>query len=127
MTTTTIKEVMSTSLVMTEPSTSVAQAATVMGASRVSALLVADAGTLVAIFTERDVLHALSQDFGAAETPISHWMTTNPVTTSPSASVEDGLHVMLSGGFRHLPVVETDGSLVGVVSIRDLGRAIADH
>lgn len=124
---TTIKEVMSTNLVTTEATTSVAQAATVMGSSRVSALLVADGRNLVAIFTERDVLHALSQDFGAAETPISHWMTKDPVTTAPTASVEDGLHVMLSGGFRHLPVVESDGSLVGMVSIRDLGRAIADH
>jgi CBS domain-containing protein len=49
-------------------------------------------------------------------------MTKEPVTVSPDAGAAESLHRMLAEGFRHLPVTE-DGSLVGVVSLRDLSRA----
>ena len=45
----------------------------------------------------------------------------------PDANVEDALDLMLTKGFRHLPVLD-DERLVGVVSLRDLGRyATGDH
>ena len=53
---------------------------------------------------------------------MAHWMTRNPVTVGPEASVEQALEIMLGGHFRHLPVTEGE-SLVGIVSIRDLSRA----
>jgi CBS domain-containing protein len=53
---------------------------------------------------------------------VGDWMTQEPQTTTPDTTVEDALERMLSGGFRHLPVVD-DGRLVGMVSIRDLAGA----
>jgi CBS domain-containing protein len=49
-------------------------------------------------------------------------MTRNPITVGPEASVDQALATMLTGHFRHLPVME-DEHLVGVVSIRDLSSA----
>src|SRR5437867_8388455 len=116
---------MSKELVQVEPSSTVAEAATVMGGHHVGSALVLEEGRLAGIFTERDILKALSQDFDAPGQPVAHWMTRNPVTVSPDASVEEALRMMLDGGYRHLPVLE-GGSVLGVVSIRDLSRAAAD-
>jgi CBS domain-containing protein len=119
---TAVREVMNEQLVTVEPSTSVAAAVTVMGMQRVGAVLVMETARLEGIFTERDLVRAMSYDVSASSQPVAHWMTRNPVTVGPEASVEEALEIMLAGHFRHLPV--TDGeTLVGVVSIRDLSRA----
>jgi CBS domain-containing protein len=117
-----IREVMTERLVTVEPATSVAAAVTVMGMHGVGAVLVMEKGSVEGIFTERDLVRALSNDIGAASQPVVHWMTRNPVTVGPEASVEEALEIMLNGHFRHLPVMEGE-RLVGVVSIRDLSRA----
>ena len=118
---TTIREVMTAELITVEPSTSVAAAVTVMGMQGVGAVLVIENGRLEGIFTERDLVRALSHDIGAASQPITQWMTPNPVTVGPETSVERALEIMLAGNFRHLPVTEGE-QVVGVVSIRDLSR-----
>lgn len=119
---TAIREVMIKQLVAVEPSTSVAAAVTVMGMQRVGAVLVMEHGRLEGIFTERDLVRALSYDIGASSQPVAQWMTRDPVTVGPDASVAQALEVMLTKHFRHLPVLEGE-SVVGVVSIRDLSRA----
>ena len=119
---TTIREVMTAELIMVERPTSVAAAVTVMGIKGVGVALVMEQGRLEGIFTERDLVRALSHDIGAASEPVTQWMTPNPVTVGPETSVERALEIMLAGNFRHLPVTEGD-KVVGVVSIRDLSRA----
>jgi CBS domain-containing protein len=79
-------------------------------------------GRLEGIFTERDLVRAMSHDVSASSQPVAQWMTRNPVTVAPDASVEQALAMMLAGNFRHLPVTERE-SVVGIVSIRDLSRA----
>jgi len=118
----TIREVMSTELVSVARSATVAEAATVMGARHVGAALVVEDETLIGIFTERDILRALASDFDAAHHHVGDWMTKEPMTIAPDASAAEALDRMLEEGFRHLPVTE-NGSLVGVVSLRDLSRA----
>jgi CBS domain-containing protein len=105
-----------------EPATSVAEAATMMAERRIGSALVMDGGELLGIFTERDVLRALGEQFDAARHPVSEWMTSNPVTASLATPAKEALKVMLDGNFRHLPVVEND-KVVGVVSMRDLTKA----
>jgi CBS domain-containing protein len=123
---TTIGEVMSTQLVTVEPSATVAEAATVMGERHVGSALVMDSGKFVGIFTERDIVRALSQHFDAPGHQIADWMSRGPTTIRTGASVEEALDVMLSKGFRHLPVEES-GTVVGIVSIRDLSEAMAEQ
>ena len=115
----TLREIMSTNLVTVALSASVAEAATVMGSTRVGSALVMDGERLVGIFTERDIVRALSQDFDAPTHPLRHWMTPDPLTVSPDLTVKDALDIMLNRGFRHLPVVE-DERVVGMVSILSL-------
>ena len=119
---TAVRDVMTTELITVEPSTSVAAAVTVMGMQAVGAVLAMGKGRLEGIFTERDLVRAMSHDVSAASQPVAQWMTRNPVTVGPEISVERALEIMLAGNFRHLPVMEGH-SLVGIVSIRDLSRA----
>jgi len=119
---TAVRDVMTTELITVEPSTSVAAAVTVMGMQGVGAVLVMDKERLAGIFTERDLVRAMSHDVSASSQPVAQWMTENPVTVAQETPVEKALEIMLAGNFRHLPVMERE-NLVGIVSIRDLSRA----
>jgi CBS domain-containing protein len=121
-----VGEIMTKELVTVESGATVAEAATVMGERKVGSALVIDGGELVGIFTERDIVRALSQDFDAPGHPITHWMTRDPATITAATTVKEALDMMLTRGFRHLPVV--DGTTpVGMVSMRDLSRATAER
>ena len=118
----TVADVMTPGVLSIVPSTTVAEAATTMGERRIGSALVMEDEQLLGIFTERDIVRALGQDFGAAERPVSEWMTPDPVTVPPDTPAADALRTMLEGGFRHLPVTEGD-QIAGIVSIRDLSAA----
>jgi len=124
---TTVRDVMSTELVIVGPGATVQQAASGMYASRTGSTLVMDGGRLVGIFTERDIVKALSgtSDAGRSSS-IRDRMTPDPQVIEPDASVGRALDRMLDGGFRHLPVVE-DGRVIGIVSMRDLAQAASRH
>jgi CBS-domain-containing membrane protein len=52
--------------------------------------------------------------------PVDRVMTRRPDTVGPEDALGDAAGLMVSGGYRHLPVVDTDGRLVGMLSERDL-------
>ena len=120
----TVRDVMSAEIVSVGAAATVAEAATLMGKLHVGSALVMEGDLPVGIFTERDIVRALAADFDAAGHPVSHWMTTDPETVEPGVSAHEALERMLAGGYRHLPVV-ADGKTIGIVSIRDLSRAVA--
>lgn len=55
---------------------------------------------------------------------VREYMTPNPVTVSPTASVPDALRIMREKSFRRLPVVDDKGALVGIVTEKDLLAAL---
>ena len=121
----TVREIMSADLLMIEGHDRVATAAAVMEAARVGSALVMDHDTLVGIFTERDILHALKRNPAAAlESAVSRWMTKDPMTIGPDVTVRQALAKMMRGGFRHLPIVEHK-HVIGIVSLRDLARTFS--
>ena len=120
----TVGEIMTKDLITVDPHATVAEAATIMGEHHAGSALVMDGDALAGIFTERDIVRALGEHFDAAGHPVSNWMTRNPVTIDTSATAHDALDQMLSGGFRHLPVMDGD-RVVGLVSMRDLSKATA--
>ena len=119
------RDVMSTQLTTVSPATTIAEAATLMASRHIGSAIVCQGEELVGIFTERDIVRALSQDFDAPGEPIEHWMTRNPTTVGPDTDVRKCLDIMMSRGFRHLPVTEGP-TVVGIVSIRDLSRALSE-
>jgi CBS domain-containing protein len=74
-----------------DPSTTVAQAATVMAERHVGSALVMEGSDLAGIFTERDIVRALSQDFDAPGHPFQPLDDREPDHGEPDAQVDDAL------------------------------------
>ena len=115
----TVGEVMTRSILVVDPSATVAEAATIMGERPAGSVLVMDGERLLGIFTERDIVKVLGQHSDAAVHPVSEWMTSEPMTIRGDTPTAEALRTMVERGFRHLPVIEGD-AVVGVVSMRDL-------
>jgi CBS domain-containing protein len=116
-----VLDVMTQVVLTADRATTIAEAASLMAQRRVGSALVVDGQRLLGIFTERDIVKALSQDASATHQAIGHWMTRNPQTISSDATIEEALERMLDGGFRHLPVMDGE-RMVGMISMRDLLR-----
>jgi len=110
---------MSKELFTVAPSCTLGEAVALMAQHRVGSTLVMDGARLLGIFTERDTVRAISQSNDAPGHEVTSWMTPNPRTVGPDATVDEALKIMLDGGFRHLPVTE-GARVIGMVSIRDL-------
>ena len=91
----------------------------------VGALLVVDeAGTLLGIFSERDLLKRVAADFDRLkDSPVSNFMTPKPEAVTVEDTLAFAVHKMDVGGYRHLPVLSA-GRPSGVISARDLLRHI---
>jgi CBS domain-containing protein len=85
--------------------------------------VVKDFGRLIGIVTERDLLKAMAGRVHTSEARVREWMTPDPITASPDTPADEAAKTMLDNGFRHLPVVDSDGVVVGVVSLRQVAAA----
>lgn len=119
---------------VTTPESSVREAAHLMNTHGVGALVVQSDARIVGIFTERDVLRrvvAESRDPGL--TKVEHVMTREVATLGPDAELDDVRATFMNRRIRHLPVVDDDGRLLGMVSIGDVnawtldGQALEIH
>ncbi len=78
------------------------------------------------IITERDVLGAIAAGVDPEASTVEEYMTANAITASPSWEVREAATRMMQGGFRHLIVVDENGNVTGVLSIRDLVKPLFD-
>jgi CBS domain-containing protein len=116
------------------PEASVADAIRTMLDRHVGAVAVVDSEHRVAgIFTERDVLSKLALSKRDPEsTPVRELMTTPVELATAETASSEAFVTMVEGHFRHLPVVDNNGKLLGMLSIRhllewrieDLGREL---
>jgi len=115
---------MSRSLLTVEPGLGLKAVAERMVAKDVGAVLVIDAGRLVGILTERDIMRAVAGGM-TDETLVSDWMTRDPETMAPDETTRQAAVLMIHGGFRHMPIMDGD-EVVGMLSIRDLMRIVLE-
>jgi CBS domain-containing protein len=85
------------------------------------AVIVEEQGRITGICSERDVMLRVDHaDASWTARPVQDVMTRAPRTIREDERIEDALNIMLTGGHRHLPIVDAAGALVGIVSIRDI-------
>ena len=113
-----IADVMRPDFIEVAPEDTLGEVAERMTAKNVGAVVVKDFGTLIGILTERDLLKAMAARVHSSEARVRQWMTVDPVTATADTDVEDASRVMLEHGFRHLPVLDDEGQVTGVVSLR---------
>jgi len=114
-----LRDIMTTEVLTTSAERPVVEVTTMMVKTRVGSAVVMQGPWLAGILTERDVLRAAASGSDLTRSPVSEWMTRDPVTATPDMTTAEAAELMLSNGFRHLPVVE-GRTLKGVVSIRDV-------
>jgi CBS domain-containing protein len=99
------------------PTAAVQEACRRMHERRIGAVLVTDEQErLLGIFTGRDAVRVLAEARNPAQVVLQDVMTRNPATLPPEKTAIEALRLMQDGGFRHVPVVREDGTLVGIVS-----------
>ena len=123
-----IQEVMDTELLTIAPETTLREAAQRMSGRNVGAALLLDTaiGSYLGIITERDLLNAIAAGDDPDVQRVADSATSNIVTVSADASLEQAAEKMIKGGFRHLLVV-TNGDAIGIVSMRDLIVALVEQ
>jgi CBS domain-containing protein len=99
-----------------------------MLARRQAGVLITDAaGRLAGIFTERDVLtRVVGKDLDARRTSLAAVMTPHPEALTARDRVAYAVHCMSVAGYRTIPLVDPDGRPLGVVTVSDVVRWLAN-
>ena len=113
-----ITDVMRPDFIEVAPEDTLGEVAERMTAVNVGAVAVKDSGRLIGILTERDLLKAMAARVHSSEARVRQWMTPDPVTVTAQTDVEEAARIMIDNGFRHLPVVDDDDRVVGIISLR---------
>jgi CBS domain-containing protein len=114
----TLADVMRTEVIDVAPEDTLGDLAERMSAVNVGAVVVKDYGRLIGILTERDMLKAMAARVHTSDARVREWMTEDPLTATAEMDVEDAAQVMLQHNFRHLPILDESGAVVGLVSLR---------
>lgn len=103
------------------------EAVALLAEKRIGAVPVMRGGSVVGIFSERDVIYKLAQEGEAClNRPLADVMTAPAITVEASALVHDALALMTRRRIRHLPVIE-NGAMVAFISIGDLVKYHTDE
>jgi CBS domain-containing protein len=103
------------------PETTVLEAVRLMSDEQVGAVAVTREGKLTGIFTERDLMiRVVLEGRDPAATRIGEVMTENCISAKKDMSMGEALQIMTESHFRHLPVVDENDRVLGLLSIRNL-------
>lgn len=112
-------------VVSVAPRDTVVAVARTLAQHRIGAALVrAPDGSLLGIVSERDIVRGMAgHGPGTSQLPAEQLMTRDLVTVTPDIGVNEALALMTDRRVRHLPVLDVQGALLGLVSIGDLVKA----
>ena len=100
---------------------SVFNAVELMANNNFGSIIISDKGSVIGVFTERDLLKKVSlKSLDLKKTKLKQVMTTKVRIAHPDDEVSDCLRRMNQGRFRHLPIVDSEGNLKGILSQGDL-------
>jgi len=108
------------------PEDTISAAAALMRNRSHGCALVCRDDRLVGIFTERDLLYAIHDGLDLSR-PLADVMTADPQTIHGSDSLWEAMRLMDTGGYRRLPVVDADGSPVGIVDVKAVTHFLVEH
>lgn len=114
-------------LLSIEPTGRAVDAVKTMAQENLGSLVVMEQGRMVGMITFHELLRAIAGKGGAlGEMRVTDIMVRDPVTAAPDMEVNDLRRTMLESGARYLPVIQ-EGKLLGVISFRDVAKAVLEE
>jgi CBS domain-containing protein len=114
-------------LLSIEPTGRAVDAVKTMARENLGSLVVIEQGRMVGMLTFHELLRAIAAKGGAlGEMRVNDMMVHDPVTAAPDMEVNDLRRTMLESGARYLPVMQ-EGKLLGVISFRDVAKAVLEE
>ena len=114
-------------LLSIEPSGLASDAVRIMANENLGSLVVLEHGRMVGMLSFHELLRAIAARGGSlGELEVREIMVEEPVTASPDMEVNDLRRTMLESGARYLPVMR-DARLLGVISFRDVAKAVLEE
>jgi len=116
-----IEEIMNKEVATAKPEDPLVTAAKTMLERKIGCVVVvADQQKVIGIVTESDLIRCAASGHDPNHTLVRDMMKSPPVTCTPQAPVEEAYAHMRQNNIRHLPIVNKDGTLVGIVTMKDL-------
>lgn len=109
------------------PETPLSEAIEFMRKERKGYVFICEHDALHGILTDRDILLKVVGCGVSYDRPVRDFMTPNPIVVDADASLDTAIQLMHQGGFRHLPLVDSNGKPFAVVSVRHIINYIVEH
>ena len=123
-----VEAIQSTPFASVPPDTPVCDAVEKLAKLHVACLLVQQDGHLVGVFSDRDVLDKVALEWDTVQNlPVSKVMTLEPVYVYATDSSGAALSVMAVSGYRHVPVLDLNRNVVGIVSPQRITEFLQRH
>lgn len=90
-------------------------------------VIVNDVGKLVGILSERDIVRQAAKPDDLFSLPIIHVMTRSVIVARPQDDLMSVAHTMTEKRFRHMPILDDEDNLIGMISIGDVLKAQRDQ
>lgn len=124
----TIAAIQTRPYVQISPDHAVYRALQVLAGLRISSLLVVQDGKLVGVFTERDTLQRVASRYREIHTmQVADVMTCDPVVVYETDPAATALGAIVAAGYRHVPVLDLQEQVVGVISPRRVLAFLQDR
>lgn len=122
-----IQEIMTRSVTLIDPNTTIRDAARKMRADNIGALPVGENDRLIGMVTDRDIaMRAVAENRAPGSTSVREVMSKRVYYCFEDDHVNEAAEVMAEHQVRRLPVLNRDKRLVGVVALADMGRGEPD-
>ncbi len=122
-----VKEIMRSNPLTIPAEATVLQAARTMAKQDSAYIFVKSKRGIVGVVTERDIIRrVVEKGISPREIKVESVMTSPMVAISPEAKVEEALNVMITNKVRMLPIMDEKAGLVGLVSVSDIAKALAE-
>jgi CBS domain-containing protein len=115
-----IEEIMNKEVATAKPDDQLVVAAKTMLERKIGCVVVVEQEKLVGIVTESDLVKCAASGHDPNRTLVKDIMRSPAVTCTPQAPVEEAYAHMRKNNIRHLPIVDKDGAVVGIVTMKDL-------
>jgi len=122
-----IEQIVNEKVVQGPPTISIQEAVELMQSKKCGYVVLTDQKKVVGIITETDIAEKVLGEHLDVKTSVSKFMTHDPLVLTPQDPVGAAIDLMAKNTIYHLPLVDKDKKLAGMLSVRTLIRFLAEY